>query len=166
MTLMTSGLATGRRCPVCGSPDGACGGAHASNEPTPVDAPIYAKGTRPMPVDAVIRKTINGQTADVLGTIAEAEAEGLEVVRRLDGKPYHKKRPKPEPPAPVEPDTESGDADEDEDTPENSARGDYLASLTKPALYDLAKDLDIDGRSNMGRDELIAAILEAEAATA
>lgn len=164
MTLITSGRATGRRCPICGSPDGACGGAHATTEPTPVDSPIYAKGTRTMPVDVVARRVINGYTTEVLANSEQAEAEGWPIVRRLDGKPYHKKRPKPEAPAPVEPETEADDAQEDEPTPEKSARGDYLASLTKSELYDIAKDLDVDGRSTLDRGELITAILEAEAA--
>lgn len=119
-----------------------------------------------MPVDVVARRVINGYTTEVLANSEQAEAEGWPIVRRLDGKPYHKKRPKPEAPAPTEPETvepETTEAD-DEPEPEDTARADYLAGLTKPELYDIAKDLDVEGRSTLDRGELITAILEAEAA--
>lgn len=162
MALITSGTAKGHRCPICGSPDGTCGGAHAQDAAA-VDASLYAPAApRPGAVDVVVRKPINGTMATVLGNAEEAEREGWEIVSALGGKPYHKKRPAPEPikpeaPEPVEPEP----ATEGDEDPE-AARRAILEAKTKADVYDIAATLDVAGRSSMDKDQLIAAVLAYE----
>lgn len=162
MTLMTSGRATGRRCPVCGSQDGSCGGAHAQTEGNPVDAPIYAEGSRSAPVDVIAERVINGHRTQVLANSDQAEAEGWPIVSAIGGGPFHKKRPAPQPPAPAAPATAKPKLESSDPEPEDGARRAYLESLPKPDVYDIAADLDIAGRSSMGKPALIEAIIEAE----
>lgn len=152
MTLLTSGRATGRRCPVCGSPDGSCQGAHAQTANAPVDVPTESQIRTPP--DVIARRSNFGTIIEVLATEAEAKARGWEIVRYRDGRPYHKARPAPGPdvaapvsPAPASPDVSDGKT---------------------PTLRELrarAKELGIAGRSRMSKDELAAAVSSAETNT-
>jgi hypothetical protein len=96
--------------------------------------------------------TQKGSEAHLLALVTEAKAQ-------RDGKPKPKAKPKPKPaPAPPPPE-EPVVADKDEDA--------YIPyeEWTKKELYDLAadEDHDIEGRSGMDKDELIAALEEWDA---
>lgn len=53
------------------------------------------------------------------------------------------------------------DAMEGADDPDDGETDEYLADLTQAELYEVAKGLDLDGRSSMTRDELVAGIAAA-----
>lgn len=82
MALLNSAKARGLACPVCGSPDRACGGhGHAGTDPVPVDAPYYAKGTpRTGSAKVKARAVVNGMPTIFITTPEKAEANGWEVI--------------------------------------------------------------------------------------
>lgn len=75
MALLSSRDTKGRTCPVCGSPDRACG-AHASNEPVPIDAPASAPGQPAGPATIQARARINNVDTIILTTPEEAARRG------------------------------------------------------------------------------------------
>lgn len=137
---------TGNACFVCGSPDGGCGGAHATS-PDPawvgiVDLP--EKGTSMTAAEVIVEREVNGVKTRQLATQKEADDNGWTVVAQ------HKARPAPQPitptaPAVVEP-----------------AQPADLEAMTKADLYELAQQLDIEGRATMTKAELVAALTDAQ----
>jgi hypothetical protein len=112
-----------------------------------------------MTADVIAERVINGHKTQVVANSVEAEAEGWPIVRNLDGSAYHKKRPAPKAPEPVEPDPVEPEPAEAPDETDDRAE---LEAKTKADLYDLAATLDIEGRSNMDKGELVDALLKAK----
>lgn len=142
-----------KSCPVCGSPDRACG-AHAGTEPTPVDAGFDGPGT-PTPVATVLADVvINGQRTTIRTTVDEAEAHGWPIVGvtaagQARGVALHKAR------TVASAGTKAVAASKPDPTP--------LSSRDPVELYRLAQELDLRGRSKLKGDAAaLAAALEAE----
>lgn len=93
--------------------------------------------------------TRKGSEAHLLALVTEAKAQ-------RDGKPKPKAKPKPAPAPPPPPPSEPSEPVDDE------AEVPY-EEWTKKELYDLATDREIEGRSGLDKDELIAVLEEWDA---
>lgn len=76
MALLSSRELQGQACPVCGSPDRACGGHGPSAEVVPVDAGLSGKGKPRGPATIMARARVNGVETIFKTTPEEAERRG------------------------------------------------------------------------------------------